>query len=86
MRQWWDGKIIPAIRAGGNPIPRDEAYALYELLHAVQDNVKIDLREKDGGFFKEFPIEHLLNYYPKPYQAAENDYYIGAERTPGEPI
>ncbi len=85
VRQWWDGKIIPAIRAGGNPIPRDEAYALYELLHAVQDNVKIDLREKDGGFFKEFPIEHLLSYYPAPYQAAENDYYIGAERTPGEP-
>ncbi len=82
VRQWWNGKINSAIRAGGNPIPRDDAYPLYELLHAVQDNIKIDLRESNGGFFKDFPIEHLLSYYPAPYQAAENDYYVGAERIP----
>jgi hypothetical protein len=85
VRQWWDGAISPAIKSGSNPIARDEAYALYELLHAVQDNVKIDLRESDPGFFKDFPIEHLLSYYPAPLQAPENDYFIGAERAPGEP-
>src|SRR5579871_3150488 len=81
----WEGAIIPAIKAGDNPIHRDDAYALYEMLHAVQDNVKMDLRESVGAFFKDFPIEHLLSYYPAPYQAAENDYFIGAERTPREP-
>lgn len=85
IRREWQGKIVAAIKTGANPIHRDDAYALYEMLHAVQDNVKIDLREGDGAFFKDFPIEHLLSYYPAPYQAPENDYFIGAERTPGEP-
>jgi hypothetical protein len=85
VRQWWDGKIVSVIAAGGNPVPRDDAYALYELLHAVSDNIKIDLRENVGGFFKDFPIEHLLSYYPAPFPAPENDYYVGAERMPGEP-
>ena len=85
VRQWWEGVVAPAIGAGGNPIRRDDAYPLYELLHAVQDNVKLDLRESVAAFFKDFPIEHLMSYYPAPYQAAENDYYIGAERTPAEP-
>jgi hypothetical protein len=83
VRQWWGSAIVPAIKNGANPIARDEAYALYELLHAIQDNVKIDLREDNPGFFKDFPIEHLLSYYPAPLQAAENDYFIGAELTPG---
>lgn len=85
IHSWWERAVVPAIQAGGNPIRRDDAYAFYELLHAVQDNIKIDLRENAAAFFKDFPIEHLLSYYPAPYQAPENDYYIGAERTPGEP-
>lgn len=83
VRQWWEGAIVPAIKNGANPIARDDAYALYELLHAIQDNVKIDLRESNPGFFKDFPIEHLLSYYPAPLQTSENDYFIGAERSPG---
>ena len=82
VRREWEGTIIPAIKAGDNPIHRDDAYALYEMLHAVQDNVKMDLRESVGAFFKDFPIEHLLSYYPAPYQSPENDYFIGAERMP----
>jgi hypothetical protein len=85
VRQWWESVIIAPIKAGKNPIRRDDACALYELLHAIQDNVKIDLRESAGGFFKDFPIEHLLSYYPLPYPAPENDYFIGAERTPADP-
>jgi hypothetical protein len=83
VHQWWEGAIVPAIKGGANPIARDDAYALYEMLHAIQDNVKIDLRESNPGFFKDFPIEHLLSYYPAPLQASENDYFIGAERAPG---
>lgn len=85
VRQWWQGGVATAIQAGANVIRRDDAYPLYELLHAVQDNVKLDLRESAAAFFKDFPIEHLMSYYPAPYQAAENDYYIGAEPVPAEP-
>ena len=43
------------------------------------------MREDAGRYFKDFPIEHLLSYYPAPYPAPENDFFIGAERVPGEP-
>jgi hypothetical protein len=85
IHQWWDGKIAPALKDGRHIVSRDDAYALYELLHAIQDNIKLDLRESNPRFFKEYPIEHLLSYYPAAYQAPENDYFIGAESKPGEP-
>jgi hypothetical protein len=85
IRQWWDGKIAPALKDGRHIVSRDDAYPLYELLHAMQDNVKLDLRESNPRFFKEYPIEHLLSYYPAPYPASENDYFIGAESKPGDP-
>jgi len=85
IRQWWDGKIASALKDGRHIVSRDDAFALYELLHAIQDNVKIDLRESNPRFFKEYPIEHLLSYYPAAYQAPENDYFIGAESKAGEP-
>jgi hypothetical protein len=85
IRQWWDENIARPLKDGRHIVSRDDAYALYELLHSVQDNVKLDLRESNPRFFKEYPIEHLLSYYPAAYQAPENDYFIGAESKPGEP-
>ena len=74
---------MPALKAGRDVIPRDDAYALLELLHAVRDNTNLDLREAAASFFKDFPIEHLMSYYPAAFPGPENDYYIGAERTHG---
>lgn len=85
VRAWWNGKMLPALRDGRPVVPRDDAYALFELLHVVADNTNIDLREECPRFFKDFPIEHLLSHYPAVYQAPENDYRIGATRKPGEP-
>ena len=51
-------------------VARDDAYALWELLHAIRDNTNIDLRETVPHFFKDFPIEHLLSHYPATYDAA----------------
>lgn len=85
VRQWWNGRIVPALKSGRNVIPRDDAYALMEMLHAIRDTTNIDLREAAAGFFKDFPIEHLMSYYPAAWPGPENDYYIGAERTAGEP-
>jgi len=85
VRAWWLGRMVPQIKAGHNPIPREDAYPLYEILHALRDNTNVDLREACPGFFKDFPIEHLMSYYPALYPAPENDYHIGAMRKPADP-
>jgi hypothetical protein len=85
VRQWWLGKLVPALKQGRNAIARDDAYALFELLHALRDNTILDLRESVPQFFKDFPVEHLISYYPATYQGPDADYYIGAEPQIGEP-
>ena len=85
VRQWWLGKLVPAIKAGRSPIARDDAYALFELLHAMRDNTLLDLREAVPQYFKDFPVEHLLSYYPATFEGPDADYYIGAEPQIAEP-
>ena len=85
VHTWWEGKIAAALNAGRSIVARDDAYALYELLHAIRDNTLIDLRESAAGFFKEFPIEHLITYYPASYPGPDNEYHIGAEPKVADP-
>lgn len=85
VRLWWTGKIVPALKAGRDVIPRDDSYALLEMFHALRDTTNLDLREAVPGFFKDFPIEHLMSYYPAAWPGPENDYYIGAEHKAVEP-
>jgi hypothetical protein len=85
VREWWLGRMAPALQAGRSVAPRAGAYALYEILHALRDNTNVDLRDACPAFFRDFPIEHLMSYYPAVYPAPENDYYIGAARQPGDP-
>jgi hypothetical protein len=85
VHQWWERQMVPALRGGKSVVARDDAYALWELLHAVRDNTNLDLRESIPHFFKDFPIEHLLSHYPATYPAPENEYRIGITRKTGEP-
>ena len=85
VRGWWVRKIAPELAAGRSAVSRDDAYPLYELLHVLRDNTGTDLREASTAFFRRFPTEHLVSYYPAPMEAPENDYYIGAARRTGEP-
>lgn len=85
VRGWWDGKMVPALAAGTAAVPRDETFDLYELLHAMRDNTNLDLRESARAFFEDLPTGHLISYYPAPYEAPENDYYLGAQPQAGEP-
>lgn len=85
VRTWWARSIVPELKAGKHVVERDDAYPLWELFHAVRDGTNVDLREAAPKFFTEFPIEHLLSYYPVPYPGAENEYFIGAEAKAGEP-
>ena len=85
VRDWWRGKTVPALKSGRGAIGRDDAYPLFELLHAIRDSTNLDLREAVPRFFKDFPIEHLMSYYPAPYEAPENQYRIGWMPKAGEP-
>ncbi len=85
VRNWWGRMIAPALARGQQVIPRDQAYAFWELLHALRDSTNIDLREAAPAFFKEFPIEHLMSYYPAAFRGDDNDYRIGVTLKPGEP-
>jgi hypothetical protein len=84
VRQWWDGRMVAALKNGQNVIARDDAYPLWELLHAIRDNTNIDLRERVPRFFKDFPIEHLLTHYPATFEGPDNQYRIGLSKS-GEP-
>jgi hypothetical protein len=85
MEQWWRGEIAPALDSGHDPFPRDRLLALFEVLHAVRDNLKLDLRDSASGYFRDLPASLLLGFYPSPYRAAENVYYIPAVKGGGQP-
>ncbi len=85
VRQWWAVRVIGELKAGHHVISRDDAYPLWELMHALRESTNIDLREAYPRFFKEFPIEHLISHYPAIYEAAENEYRVGATAKGGEP-
>lgn len=78
VEHWWRREIVPALAGGRDPIPRDQFYALFELLHAVRGNLKIELREGAPDFFLQLPVEHLMSYYPAPLAAPENEFRIPA--------
>jgi hypothetical protein len=85
VRDWWNGKMAPALEKGRGVVARDDAYPLFELLHAMRDNTMLDLRESCAKFFKSFPIEHLVSHYPAVYEAPENEYRIGPPLKPDQP-
>jgi hypothetical protein len=85
VRGWWERKMAPGLNAGRNLVAREDAYPLYELLTVLRDNTNLDLRESARAFFRGFPTEHLVSYYPAPLEAPENAYYSGATRHTGEP-
>jgi hypothetical protein len=85
VRQWWRKSLAPDLVSGRRSLPRPEVYALAELMHAVRDNVTIDLREGAGAYFMDLPVKLLISYYPAVWPAAENEYRIPMLDGPGEP-
>jgi hypothetical protein len=85
IQGWWRGEIAPALNAGNDVVSREDFYPLYEMLHAVRDNLNIDLRESAVPYFKSLPIYDLVSYYPATYPAPENEYRIPCTKGAGEP-
>lgn len=76
IQQWWRAGLAPALREGRNAVPRDQHYALLELMHALRDNLEVDLAEDARAWFKELPLYQLLSYYPASYPVPENEYRV----------
>lgn len=76
VKEWWRKQVAPALVSGQRALSHADVYPLLELLHAVRDNINIDLREDARPFFKEFAASRILSYYPPTYPAPENDFRI----------
>lgn len=85
VQEWWRKGAVPRLKAGDPPWRREDLYALLELMHAIQDNILIDLRESYPHYFRDLPMYHLLSYYPSPFPAAENEYRIPYFVEDGDP-
>ena len=81
----WRAEIAPELQRGRDVIPHEDYYALYEMLHAVRDNLNIDLRESAPAYFKALPIYDLVSYYPATFPAPEGEYRVPASKGGGEP-
>lgn len=69
VEQWWRG-------GAENRVPRGQEYPLLELLHAMRDNVAVDLRESAPVYFKDFPFDTLMAHYPAPFRGDDNDFFV----------
>ena len=76
IERWWRKDTAPALLQGRDLNPGDQTFALIELLHAVRDNLTIDLRASAGDYFRTFAQFYVSSHYPAPYPAAENEYRI----------
>jgi hypothetical protein len=85
VNSWWRDRVVPALKSGHEALPRDSYYALFEILHAVRDNVNIDLRDSVPAFFKGLPVFDVLSYYPASFAAAESEYRIPAAKGVRDP-
>lgn len=82
---WWRKSVAPALREGKPAIRREDLPPLYEILHVVIDNTRVDMRDNAPGFFKNVPSWQLLSNYPAPFQTADNEFRIPAFVGKGEP-
>lgn len=83
--EWWRNGLAKQLESGKTTIGREDIYPFYEILHAIRDNLSIELREDATDFFKPLPGNFLLGHYPAPLPEPENEYRLPAYPGPGEP-
>lgn len=85
IREWWRKQVVPGLKNGSYRYPREDSYALFEMMHAIRDSLQIDLREDAPAYFRDLPAYHILSYYPASFPAAENEYRIPFYEGDGDP-
>lgn len=76
IQDGWRAKFAPGLANGQNPLPLSDFYGLLEMMHAIRDNLKIDLRADAPEYFAHLPVELVAANYPAPYRAPENEFRI----------
>jgi hypothetical protein len=85
VQKWWRAQIVPRLALPRGPLPREQRYALFEMLHALRDNLRIDLRESAAVYFEQLPLAHLAGHYPGPFSGPENEFLVPAYLHDGNP-
>lgn len=81
----WRNDIAKKLEAGEPAVAREQTYALFELLHAVRDNLRSDFREDAPAYFKSLPMYHLASHYPETFPGPENEFRVPVYVRDGEP-
>jgi hypothetical protein len=76
VRQWWRMEYAPALDRGLTMLTLPDVYPLLEILHAVRDNLRIDLREAAPSYFAHLAKYLVMGNYPAPYRALGNEIRI----------
>jgi hypothetical protein len=85
VQQWWRAGFAPSL-ADGRTVPQlSDVYPLLEILHAVRDNLRIDLREDALDYFAHLPTYLIAANYPAPYRAPENEFRVPVYLGAGQP-
>ncbi len=86
VRQWWRAGFAQALADGRSVPPLPDLYALLEMLHAIRDNLKIDLRDNAVGLLRALAdISDRRPIIPAPYRAPENEFRIPVYQGDGQP-
>jgi len=85
LRTWWAERVAGKLETRKFHVPRRQLYAFFEMLHAVRDNLGVDLREAAPSYFTELPAYLLLSYFPAPFEGGETEYRIPAFGRPAAP-
>ncbi len=82
---WWRSDVMKRVTSGHPAAPREQTYAMLELMHAIRDNLKIDLRESASSYFRQLPIDQLAGHYPAALQTPENEFRVPVYVRDGDP-
>src|SRR5205823_5357331 len=85
VRNWFEETIVPGLKEGRPVLQREDAWALFEILHVARDNLNVDMRDSAPQFFKNFPIDHLISHYPAIFPAPDGEYRIPSASRMKEP-
>lgn len=67
------------------PAKREGLYPLFELLHAIRDNTKVELRETASAYFTNLPLDYIASFYPAAFPGPQNDLRVPVFTGTGEP-
>jgi hypothetical protein len=85
VQKWWRAGFARSLKDGATVPQLSDVYTLLEMLHAVRDNLKIDLRDDALDYFAHLPIYLIAGNYPAPYRAPENEFRIPVYPGNGQP-